>query len=284
MPHLDVTSNLFVGEYQQPEQDHRQTDIVVIVLGGSEGGMPKGWGQWFREMGYPTLTVAYFGVDGLPPRLDRVPVEAVVDAVAWLKGRPELRSARVVVYGGSKGAELALLAASKCPEITGVIVFSPSHVVWQGIPEVFWPPRSSWTWRGEPVPFVPYPWWPIPDLDTPGDLRKMYEQALKQELLVDPALIEVEAIDGPVLVFSGGDDQVWPSQKMAELIVERLDESGFLHAVEHVNYPEAGHAFVPLTERQRALLGGTPEANAAAGEDSRERVRRFLARLEDDSH
>ncbi|HVF46420.1 MAG TPA: acyl-CoA thioester hydrolase/BAAT C-terminal domain-containing protein, partial [Pyrinomonadaceae bacterium] len=77
--------------------------------------------------------LAYFGFDTLPAELERIPVETVDRAVDWLAAQPGVDPNRIVLQGGSKGAELALLAASLNKRVAGVIAISPSSVVYEGI-------------------------------------------------------------------------------------------------------------------------------------------------------
>jgi len=41
---------------------------AVLVLGGSEGGVPQAKAEWLARHGYAALALAYFRYEGLPPR------------------------------------------------------------------------------------------------------------------------------------------------------------------------------------------------------------------------
>ena len=92
---------------------------------------------------------------GLPDELIEVSIEPIERAVAYLRQRG---FDRVGIYGISKGGELALLAASLMPQITCVVAISPLACAMPGITGnkslagKGLSDRSSWTWRGEPVP------------------------------------------------------------------------------------------------------------------------------------
>jgi hypothetical protein len=90
------------------------------------------------------------------------------------------------------------------------------------------------------------------------------------------------------MLVSGGDDAMWPSTPMAELIARRAINCGFPHRVVHLHYAGAGHTgggvpgspgettvHHPLTGVTYAL-GGTLEGNAAARTDSWHRIIDFL--------
>jgi hypothetical protein len=54
----------------------------VLVVGGSEGGIPLGKAAWLASRGYAALALAYFQYDGLPLRLEGVPLECFSSALA----------------------------------------------------------------------------------------------------------------------------------------------------------------------------------------------------------
>jgi dienelactone hydrolase len=261
-----------VADYYPPAGSAKQ--IGLLYLGGSEGGKPNpGEPQALSEKGYPVLTVAYFKAEGLPSTLERIPLEYLNRAVSVLQQKPGLYLDGVVVIGGSKGAELALVLAASNPTIKGVIAISPSSVVWQGLPKQFWPPHplSSWTLRGTPMPFVPYDYSQGFDSSDPRAIYKLYERSLASKDAPAGATIPVENIRGPILLLSGDDDALWPSNQMAERICARLKAQGFKYKYSHVNYPQAGH-----TLNEFFPYGGTPEGNQKARIDSRLRILAFL--------
>ena len=51
------------------------------------------------------------------------------------------------------------------------------------------------------------------------------------------ATIPVERINGPVLLISGEDDQMWPSRTLAEIAMERLRAHRHPYPDEHIAYP-----------------------------------------------
>jgi pimeloyl-ACP methyl ester carboxylesterase len=88
------------------------------------------------------------------------------------------------------------------------------------------------------------------DLTLSGGDR--FLKRLQDRTAVARAEIQVERIGGPVLMFSGKDDQLWPSDIFAARIVERLKSHGFKHSVEHYSYENAGHRmmrpFMPTSD------------------------------------
>lgn len=259
----------------------------VVALSGSGGGIPSWWGDLLAPHGIAVLAAAYFGVEPLPSAMCELPVEAVAAAGEWLQRQPQVRSGRVGLVGGSKGAELSLLAASVFPDLFGpVAVVAPQCVVWFGVDLTGSVPdasaRSSWTVGGAPVPFVP----PLQNVgfeQTEKGLRSVgiYAAALEQTEAVAAAMIPVERATGPILLLSGGEDAMCPATLMAQRIVERMTAHGRAADVRHIDFPECGHVVVrPWPAGQAPPMpfdhGGTDEALDAAHEVALPEVVRHL--------
>jgi hypothetical protein len=95
----------------------------------------------------------------------------------------------------------------------------------------------------------------------------MFEAALADAGAVSHASIAVERATGPLLLVSGGDDRVWPTGRMCELLVRRMTEHGRARDVRHLHYPKAGHMLFPYTRPSDTLIPAGPidlGGNAAA--------------------
>lgn len=268
----EVQGQSFIADFYCRQDSTNR--LGILLLGGSEGGKPHGYfARFLATNGYPTLALAYFKEKGLPEGLQSIPLEYFDKAIAWMETNQQARVDRVVVFGASRGAELALLLASTNPKINGVIALSPSSVVWFGVPPML--PCSSWTLGGKPVPYMPY--YGSSNF-VPSDLHVIYkkvEESLAQKELVEKAVIKVEQIHGPILLASGHDDPYCPSEEMADAICSRLKEKGFKYRFENLKYPDAGH-----TLDERWMIGGTFEGNKKARIDLDERVLVFLKAIE----
>src|SRR5205807_1722624 len=141
-------------------------------------------------------------------------------ALDWLAARPEVDPKRIAVDGGSKGAEAALVFASRDPRVRAVVVGMPSSVVWPGIDYTPTPP-SSWTWQGRDLPDLPYAF------AKPFTIFSFYDAGLAALDKHPEAIIPVERIAGPVMLVCGGSDTLWPSCRMADQIEARLQTKGF---------------------------------------------------------
>lgn len=211
---------------------------TLIMLGGSGGGHTFGsqMAPWFNEHGYHVLSVAYFGSESLPEHLEEIPLEFLDKAIVWLDKQNGNSTNRFSLLGVSKGAELALVQASRIDRFNAIVAISPSSVVWQSINQQnYLSVKSSWTLDGEPVPFVPYCY-------DRGyiSIFDFYDCALDKPM-EDDAFIKVERMNAPVLLLSGGDDKLWPAERMALMLVERFASHSYPHTVYQINYPKAGH-------------------------------------------
>ena len=284
---IDHSAEGFSGRLFLPPIEGAAPPPVIIVLSGSGGGFDLDKAAVLSRHGFATLALAYFGIPPLPPWLHRIPLEYFEAAMAWLAAQPEIDARRLGVLGVSRGAELALLLASKFPRITSVAAFAPSHVAWAagGREKESGEIIPVWTYRGEPIPFAPLPLrgfmlrsaFPVVALRRPVVFRNLFRAGMRNREALRRAAIAVERMRGPVLLVSGGDDRVWPAERMSRAIVERLRENHFPHAVEHLHYPRAGHMlrypFLPTTARNsrnahlrnaRFSFGGTAAADAQA--------------------
>lgn len=257
-----------------------QSGPAVLVVGGSEGGLDPGLvaqATALQKQGFSVLVLAYFGGEGQSDALVDIPLETFDTGLDWLAAQPEVDAKRIGMLASSKGAEAALLMASRRDRLAAVVANVPSHVVWQGLDLVRpWrmgtDPQSSWTDAGQPLPYATTPFGP----GRPDVLAEIYAGAL--DAGVPPqSRIDIAAIEAPMLLTCGGQDSIWPSCRMASEIVAGASDS---RRVTLLDYPDAGH-FVqgPPGSLDPALVesgGGTAEANAAASEDAWPKVVSFL--------
>jgi hypothetical protein len=236
-----LVADYFTAEIVQPRK-------AIIMLGGSEGG--KSWSRIKKpiellvQKGYSVLSLAYFKAQGLPDSLEEIPLEYFERAFNWLSGQKGIIVNEYAILGGSKGAEAALVLGSKYPQVKAVIAFSPSCVVWQGIPqkrfEIGKNVKSSWSYNGESLPFLAYPA-SVKKIDLLLlRLKEMHENALQNTAGARNSAILVENIQGAIFLISGKRDQMWPATDMSEMIMERLKLNDFKYFYEHISY-DTGH-------------------------------------------
>lgn len=267
---------------------------AIILIGG---GM---WGEyWASELamsGYPSLSLTYSGAEGLPELPEEIPLEYFEKAAKWLSSQPTVDPEHIVVMGASKNAELALVIASYLnEEIHGCIAFAPSSVSWSNtvLPYNSDEIKPSWTYGNAPVPFIAMQKLQPGTTDTLETLS-YWQRALADSSAVAQAAIPVERIQGPILLFSGLDDQVWPSAQMGQMIETRIARNQFAHPIKHFVYDSSGHfisgnpLYLATTLYGQMQIqganyyfgyGGTPEGDQKAQLDAKSKVFEYFKNI-----
>ena len=210
---------------------------LIVAFGGSEGGI-----DWHRnhmkskrdsliQKGYAILAIGYFNADGTPSNLDRISLDAISDTIMNIAKNSKIDASKIALIGGSKGGELVLNLASKFNQYKAVIAMSASNV---SFPALTWASNtSSWTYKNKEIPYVPATLKTIsPSLK--GDLFTAFSIMLEDEKAVKKAEIEVEKINGSILILSGKNDDQWPATLMSNKIIERLNSNHFKHYNKHI--------------------------------------------------
>jgi dienelactone hydrolase len=275
----------------------KRTGVAVVTIGGSEGGLREDRAAVLASHGVTALALAYFGFEDLPKALAEIPLETFERGVAYVTRQPGVDPARLFMLGSSRGAEGALLAASRIPAIRGVIALAPGNTVNGPFGAETRGARSAWTWRGEPLAHLGQVLTPDQQTrlaalrDKPGGATWADVLAIRWEnpAALEPILIPVEKIAGPMLLLAGEDDQLWPAAAMARALHGRLAEREFPHGATLRVYPDSGHAFpwpnLPTTVVEwkhpvsgaRLQHGGKPEGVARAAVEAWREILRFLA-------
>ena len=273
---------------------------AVVLIGGSEGGsLITLAAAPLASHGFAVLALPVFSppdrrtgareIPELPAQWADMPVETLNRARDWLANRPEVDANRIALHGTSMGALLALLAAVHLGWPAAVVASVPSDIVWDG-----WGPgvedgaRSTFSVRGQPLPFVPLVGYDEEikgfERQQPVILRRPHERGRAAHAdRIAGARVPVERIRVPVMVIGASDDQMWPSGDMALNIVESRRAAGL--DTEALLYRDAGHSlydtgYAPTTQYNSGLrkAGGTAEANARAQAEIWPRTIEFLRR------
>jgi dienelactone hydrolase len=298
-----VRRTTFRGEGYVPTVFHPAREgaapAVAVVPGATGAAAVEPAAALLATHGYLAVVLAYIGEPGLPAALSEVPLEVLsagIRETSRLSGRP----CAVLCYSVGTGGVLAALAELPDLPVSGVVAVAPSNVIWQAIGADGRPPRtSSWTLRGEPLPYVPvHAERLLPEMlahtvsrrlsrrprPRALHLRTAYATGLKHGDAVAAAAIRAERIDAPLLLLTGEDDQMWPAASMAAALLQRRRENGTRRSDEHVSYADAGHFLRPpiipttVTWNDDLHSGGTPEGCAAAQADGWARICAFLRR------
>ena len=260
----DVRENGLFGRLFIPDASAGPPAPGVLVLGGSDGGLPPYVAYeaaLLASHGFAALALAYFTGDRagaeippglLPQSLAEIPLEYFGGALEWLGRREEVDPERLGVVGHSRGGELALLLGANYPSLKAVVSYVGSGVASPSLEG----DEAAWTSGGDPVPYL---------RSNPNGSRPSEEEIRRAE-------IPVERTNGPVLLVAGDDDDaLWPSDLLSRVAYDRLKRHDRPHEDELVVYRGAGHLigapYAP-TAPGRARFGGNAKANAEACEDS----------------
>jgi dienelactone hydrolase len=242
--------------------------------------------------GYASLALAYFAYQHLPPQLANIPLEYCETALTWLQTQPRVLSDRVGVIGTSRGGELALLLGATFPQIRAVVAYVPSNVLWEGIGPDLPAGTPAWSYRGRSLPVIRERLTPeqiqAVVQHKPIAMTPLYLPTLDDGSAVAAAAIPVERSQAAILLISGQDDQMWPSSRMADMVIDRLHMHHYPYHYIHLSYPHAGHwigtPYFPASTTcghhavngELYAYGGTVVGNAFAMSDSWRQTLKFL--------
>lgn len=287
---IDIRENGLVGSLFLPPS--KKPLPVIITVSGSNGGLSEDRAKLLASNGFAVFALGYFRVEGLPSNLQEIPLEYFESAFAWLKKQRNIDSSRVGLYGVSRGGELALILGSVFPDsVQAITAVVPSSVVYGGFSPT---PTNAWIYNKKPV----YPFAPAPqndfergkgrDSEHPATMRQTFLEGMNQKELYETAAIPVEKIRCPILIISGGDDQLWPSDIFATQILDRLKKNNSSIVCHHLHYPSAGHGitvpnlpisgptyFHPVVKLWLSL-GGSRAHDAQASRDSWKKIVDFF--------
>jgi dienelactone hydrolase len=176
---------------------------AVVVLHGSEGNLYHSQviAESLAKKGFMALALCYFGCPQTPEKLQNINLEQVIQAVDYLRNRPDVRPEAIALLGISRGAELALIVGALDPDVHAVISVMGSPWVVGGYPSG----GTAWLYQGRPLSFHNIP---------------------------------VEQINGPVLLIHGERDSVWPVEN-SYLLADRL--AAHSHPYDLAVYAYRGH-------------------------------------------
>ncbi|MEK4627794.1 acyl-CoA thioesterase/bile acid-CoA:amino acid N-acyltransferase family protein [Solibacillus sp. FSL R7-0682] len=248
----------------------------IIILGGSEGGIYEYPAALLASHGFSVLALAYFGVESLPKNLVNIPLEYVKTAIDWMKQRNEVTNGWLGIHGTSRGAELSLLSASLFPELRAAVALNGFAVAFSGI--VPWTDEKTlppaWLYQDKPLPYLS-PENPIAVALSCKDmwnerrgnpLGQWYSALASDPEATKKAEIQVEKINGPVLIISGEEDDV-DTVGLSQRAIKRLEEHRSPYPYDHLIYPGAGHS-IGIPNLMIAYKQGNTKDNAYASKDS----------------
>lgn len=254
--------------YFSPEKDgfygvyypnKKETGKVIIAMLGdsSEDRMAVSGAKWLHKLGCNVLSMS-------PDKQDyghhNYPLERFERAIAYLKTQG---NEKIGIAGASTTGMLALVAASCFPDITLTIAMCPSDFIMEGFyqdgrdgaHERPGDHESSVSWRGEPLPYLPYAyrhpeyWQKIKEESkASGNLiasRKMFDESERLHPVQESEKIKVENIRGKIIFVGAQDDALWDTAKYIRRMVQRLETRPHECTYEALIYEHGTHFVFP---------------------------------------
>jgi dienelactone hydrolase len=261
----------------------------VFVLHGSGGTLLDETAGLLASEGYAAYALRWLDAGDLPAYPSGVPLEYVSDAVDWFLANDAVCEGGYGVYGGSMGAQLAYVLASRDERVDAVVADAGNPVVFHG------GEGTAWTEDGEDLQGIGVPDGHPPDAwdhavdghPDAVDRHELFLQMLQREDTAArrEATLAVEHAGAAILALAGCDDHQWPAATFDAMLCARLDAVQYVAPVDTRLYHEAGHVvgvpYAPTSWRpaRGAGLGsgGDPAAHAAAQADAWPRVLDWFA-------
>lgn len=277
---------------------------IILLITGSDGDTEvlDLMAGPLSSRGFNVLTVPYFAVPGLPATLEKVPLEYFEKVFKWIKHNTIINKRRdeeteIYIHGTSKGAEAALLLASRYKEIKKVAAIEAHGYVFQGLNGFAFSDNtsSSFSYGGKSIPFIKC----YNDIFY-EELKKCNEKGIPfgfastHKKCVDmadnkeEARIKIENSEADLLITTGKEDNIWNGYEGCKVLMANLKKNNYKHNVEFLVYEHMGHPMpipyiIPLSENTTIPMmggvftsGGTVEGNVEGQYDSWNRTIEFF--------
>lgn len=256
--YFSVEKDGFYGAYFKCRKD---TDKAVILMLGDniDDFMAMAGAKWVMKKDCNVMTMS-------PAKNDyshhNYPLERFEKAIDFLKKQG---NTKIGIAGASTTGMLALVAASYIPDITLTIAISPSDFVMEGFyrdgldgarerPGDY---ESSVSYRGEPLPFLPYAYrhpeyWQMIEKEAKegGDMvasRKLFDESEHRHPLQEEEKIKVENIKGKIVFVGAEDDVLWDTCRYIRRMAERLETLPHDCVYELLTYEHGTHFAFPYS-------------------------------------
>ena len=197
------------------------------------------------------------------------------------------------------GGTTPLLIASHYPEITGVIAVSGRGIL--SLEEYSCKEQgflcSPYSFQGKPLPYMQTQF-PPPRKESSQTsyFLNVYLSSLFRltEEEIEKTFIQVEKINGPILMFAGLDDRRAGSAILSDIAYKRLATHSFSFPYQLITYSGVGHLigtyalpYTPATNMNFFIpplntlynIGGIPKCNADATIDCWKQTFKFLEQI-----
>ena len=257
----------FYGTYYENQR------VQIVLLLGCLEMIPMTLWQSAVQNGYIKMESMFFVC--LPERKNyshvNYPLERIETAIKWLKDNG---NRKIGIMGMSTAGTDAIVAASLFPDITLTFGLTASDFVWQGFEQgnkdgcKEWPipGASTLSWKGEPLPYMPFVYehpvyWQKVEEETKGsgDIERstcLFIDSEKAREHTEEEMIKVENIKGKLFLIGADDDSFWEAGKYIRRMDQRLKERP--HTCDYVPlvYEHGTHFVLPESLLRKALPVG----------------------------
>lgn len=258
---------------------HIPSDIlhkgVVIVFGGSDGGMYENMSNYISSDGYEVVSVIYFGEEGQAKQGESIPLEIYEEVYDYIQTNCK-NSDTITVVGASQGAQLTLLLSTYYDSINNIVLIAPTAHVW-GHDGLFEETTSFWSYGGKEIEYLNGKRGVVSTVRTLTDLvlNKPQEQLIfnnaqmKKTTNLEEARIKVENTDARILIFYGGDDRMLDAKCASEVIREHAKNEIVIHGYENAGHAFGSESIIDAGSGGIRLNGGDLDSNIEAELDSK---------------
>lgn len=246
----------FYGVYY-PNEKASSKAFLCMIGDSADNVMVRGAVKWLHNLDCHVLALA-------PAKTDcgyhSYPLECCEEAITFLKRKG---IEKIGVTGGSTTGMIALAAASYFPDITLTLAFTPPDFIMEGFYQgkrdgcKEWPgeKESALTYRGQPLPYLPYAWrhpdyWQnmMKESRAGGDMiasRGLFDESERLHPIQEEEKIKVENIRGHVVFVGAKDDVLWDTCKYIRRMTQRLEERPRECSYEALLYAHGTHFVFP---------------------------------------
>ena len=252
-----------------PSDSQSSRGLIIMLGDSSEDRMAATGAKWLNHQGIHVMAMS-------PEKKDyghhNYPLERFGSAIAFMK---EQGCKKLGVVGASTTGMMALLAASYYPELSLTIAISPPDFVMEGfyqddkdgMHERPGDNESTVTWKGEPLPYLPYAyrhpeyWQKIQEESkASGDKiasRKLFDESERRHPIQEDERIKVENIRGKIIFIGAEDDVLWDTCKYIRRMEQRLSRLPHDSVVESWLYEHGTHFAFPESMLKMILPVGS---------------------------
>ncbi|MFR4283806.1 MAG: acyl-CoA thioesterase/BAAT N-terminal domain-containing protein [Anaerobutyricum soehngenii] len=208
--YYDILRDSWQGRLFYEEDKNKKP--AIIVLSGSDGGIEKAQNiaMMLSNHGFVTLAISYFGMNNQKSSLDRIPLENIEEALKYIQKLTFVDSAKIGIYGRSKGTEYSLMFLTKYDGIKCAVLNSPSDRVYEGLKGKRNSKHSSWTYGGKEISYKPF------------KIREFIMNMLtKKSSIDDSGVMDIENVTCPLLLITSIKDEIWDSYSASINIMKK---------------------------------------------------------------